>query len=193
MKLRNVCVMMIFTCKQSTFFVLINAIFLLLACNCRFLEKQTFGSLYSDFYINMTQRGVISNRIMDNSTSQNALSVDIHPAQCKPLKLHQMTFDLIFSLLLNVWLWVNNLRIWARKNGLGQLMMLVAADPQSKGTTLVGIPEGRPVLPTYPKKCAPARVSICLQNATYTVDFSMKLLNCGQDLSEWKSSLTVCD
>ena len=38
------------------------------------------------------------------------LSRDIHAMQYKPPKLYQMTFDLIFSLLLNVWLRVNNLR-----------------------------------------------------------------------------------
>ena len=39
-----------------------------------------------------------------------------------------MTLDLNFSLLLNVWLGVNDLIIWAGKNRLGQLIMLIAAD-----------------------------------------------------------------
>ncbi len=48
------------------------------------------------------------------------LSIDIHAMQYMPFILHEMTFDLIFSVLLNVWHRVNDLRIWVGKNRVGQ-------------------------------------------------------------------------
>ena len=79
-----------------------------------------FSHTYQNLYMTMRCLGRVFIRIVDNNMHENAWYEDMYLADYMRWNVHRMTFDLICSLLLKVWLRVNKLGVWVGNNRVGQ-------------------------------------------------------------------------